>query len=784
MELGTFSKPPGAILVADAQEAWEKYGPQSIAYPKKDGWRFQIHADGPRVFLYSRRGRDYATALAATAQQVAQQVGDHRIILDVEMVGYDADDRPLPPDRLQKAHHHRCWLLDMPYLDGQDLSNVPTEERLRRLDTWLAGRPAGVLARSEFQQFSDAPAWQRFFGQCLQAGLEGAILKPADKGYDTSVYKVKPFETIDVLVIAGNHERPGHGPRTLKSLLLGVPAAGGRRIAVLGTADRDQVTDKSLWAAIVRALEPLAQDTRPRPVDVTPHVPSTWFAPEVVLEVKAQANRNKVDAHYTVGGGGGPGYRFDYIVVRRLREDKGAGDATTEETLIDLLTLPPAQPRGGAYQLSLFDSAPPPPIVERGTLELVIGCMFSGKSTHLIERVVELRGVGRSVAVFYPQVDTRALVGHLQTHDGQKLEATSVADAADLAELAQARPEAVIAIDEAQFFDDGIVDVCLALVEQGKRVIVAGLDLDFRGLPFGPMPQLLACADQVTKLAATCSVCGQPAFFSQRLPDGQPAAFFERTVVPGGGALYQPRCREHHVVPGKTLAPAELPEVNEAAGGDPAAQLWAWVQSLRAVGQIGLFYGTNVYDRERYNEVLMIAGELAGLVGGVTNAGALAALRAWMMPALDSLSYITPKIAVAVALFDAQGHILLVRRADDGQWALPGGWADVGYTPAENAARELFQETGLQARCDGLIGVYDGERARVGVLQESLYTLLFHGQLIGGEISPHRHEIVAAQFVPTDTAALAQLTSGTARHVQDAIAYHHTPRPAIFDSTG
>lgn len=777
MEFLTFFKPPGAVLIANPQYAWEKLVSQSIAYPKKDGWRFQIHADGSRVALYSRKGRDYAAALAATAQQVAQQVGAHRVILDVEMVGYNADGRSLQPDRLQKAHHHRCWILDMVYLDGQDLSTAPTTERLRRLDDWLAGRPAGVLVRSEFQQFSDAAAWRRFFGQCLQEGLEGAILKLADKAYDTRVYKVKPFETIDVLVIAGNEEQSAQGSRALKSLLLGVPAAGGQRIAVLGTADRDR-TDKSLWTAILKALEPLAQDTRPRPVDPTPHLPSTWFSPEVVLEVKAQANRNKVDPHYTIGGSGGPGYRFDYIVVRRLREDKDAADATTEEMLINLLTLPAAQSHGEAYQLTLFD--PAPPVFQRGTLELVIGCMFSGKSTYIIDLIGELRRTGQSVAVFYPQVDTRALVGHLQTHPGRRLEATRVADAADLIAVARDRPEPIIAIDEAQFFDQYIVDACLELVDRGKRVVVAGLDLDFRGLPFGPMPQLLACADRVTKLAATCSVCGKPAFFSQRLPDGQPAAFFERIVVPGGDALYQPRCRLHHIVPGKVLP---LPETHQATIGDPSPRLWNWLQRLRAIGQIGLSFEPDLYDRERYNEVLALAGELAALLYSIDDAEELAALHAWVLPSLDSLSYVTPKIAVAVALFDAQDRILLVQRADNRQWALPGGWADVGFTPAENATRELFQETGLQARCDGLIGVYDGSLARVGVLEESLYTLLFHGQLLSGEISPHRHEVVTAQFVPTDTAILSHLTGGTKRHVQDAIAYHRAPRPAQFDPT-
>jgi ADP-ribose pyrophosphatase YjhB (NUDIX family) len=145
------------------------------------------------------------------------------------------------------------------------------------------------------------------------------------------------------------------------------------------------------------------------------------------------------------------------------------------------------------------------------------------------------------------------------------------------------------------------------------------------------------------------------------------------------------------------------------------------------------------------------------------------------------LSYVTPKIAVAIAVFDERDAILLVERADNGSWALPGGWADVGYSAVENALRELYQETGLSADCDGLIGVYDGRRHPVGVLEESLYTLVFHGRLVGGEISPHRHEIAQARFAEVNETMLRQLAGGALRHVEDAIAYHKSPTIAYFD---
>jgi thymidine kinase len=165
-----------------------------------------------------------------------------------------------------------------------------------------------------------------------------------------------------------------------------------------------------------------------------------------------------------------------------------------------------------------------------GRLEVITGCMFSGKTETLIRRIQELRDAGYAVAVFRPFVDTRSPGDGLRSHSGLELAATVVSTADELRQRVSEKDQ-FVAIDEAQFFDEGIVDVCLDLAGAGKHLLVSGLDLDFRGMPFGPMPRLLACAQRIHKLAARCSVCGEAAFFSQRLVNGRPAAFFESRLA-------------------------------------------------------------------------------------------------------------------------------------------------------------------------------------------------------------------------------------------------------------
>ena len=145
-------------------------------------------------------------------------------------------------------------------------------------------------------------------------------------------------------------------------------------------------------------------------------------------------------------------------------------------------------------------------------------------------------------------MDTRYHDAKVTSHNGLDFEAKPVASAADI--LATLSPETtVVAIDEVQFFDSEVVALCETLADQGKRVICAGLDKDFRGEPFGPMPLLMAQAEMVDKLQAICMVCGAPASRTQRLIDGRPANYDDPVIMVGASEVYEARCREHHEVP-------------------------------------------------------------------------------------------------------------------------------------------------------------------------------------------------------------------------------------------
>jgi thymidine kinase len=176
-----------------------------------------------------------------------------------------------------------------------------------------------------------------------------------------------------------------------------------------------------------------------------------------------------------------------------------------------------------------------------GSIEVVCGPMFCGKSEELIRRLRRSTIARYAVVCVKPSIDDRHGVDDVISHAGSRIGARAIADPRELLEL---RGEAdVIGIDEAQFFDDRIVEVCEDLAASGLSVICAGLDRDYRGLPFGPMPELLCIADRVTKLQAVCVQCGGDATLSQRLLEGAPAPFDDATIVVGGAERYEARCR-------------------------------------------------------------------------------------------------------------------------------------------------------------------------------------------------------------------------------------------------
>jgi thymidine kinase len=187
-----------------------------------------------------------------------------------------------------------------------------------------------------------------------------------------------------------------------------------------------------------------------------------------------------------------------------------------------------------------------------GSIEVITGSMFSGKTDELIRRLRRARIAHQKVQVFKPVIDNRYSVEKVTSHAGSEFEATPVRVAGDIGPLIQ--PDTtVVAIDEAQFFEPELGEFCQRLAARGVRVIVAGLDQDFRGEPFGPMPQLMALAEHVDKLHAICAVCGEEASRTQRLINDHPAAFDEPVVVVGASELYEARCREHHAVLGRPV---------------------------------------------------------------------------------------------------------------------------------------------------------------------------------------------------------------------------------------
>ncbi len=191
-----------------------------------------------------------------------------------------------------------------------------------------------------------------------------------------------------------------------------------------------------------------------------------------------------------------------------------------------------------------------------GSIEVITGSMFSGKTDELIRRLRRARIARQNVQVFKPVIDNRYGLEKVTSHAGSEFEATPVHAADQIAPLVRT-DTTVVAIDEAQFFSAEVCAVCQQLAAHGVRVIVAGLDQDFRGEPFGPMPQLMALAEDVTKLHAICAVCGGEASRTQRLIDNQPAPFTQPVVVVGASELYEARCREHHDVPGRPASARE-----------------------------------------------------------------------------------------------------------------------------------------------------------------------------------------------------------------------------------
>jgi thymidine kinase len=185
-----------------------------------------------------------------------------------------------------------------------------------------------------------------------------------------------------------------------------------------------------------------------------------------------------------------------------------------------------------------------------GSIEVITGSMFCGKTDELIRRLRRATIARQQVQVFKPAIDNRYALEKVTSHAGSEYSAQPVPNAGAIPDHLDPATT-VVGIDEAQFFDETVITLSQQLADRGVRVIIAGLDTDFRGEPFGPMPVLMAKADMVDKLHAICMVCGSLACRTQRLVDGRPARYHDPVVIVGAAEMYEARCRPHHEVPGK-----------------------------------------------------------------------------------------------------------------------------------------------------------------------------------------------------------------------------------------
>lgn len=185
---------------------------------------------------------------------------------------------------------------------------------------------------------------------------------------------------------------------------------------------------------------------------------------------------------------------------------------------------------------------------KNGSIEIIVGPMYAGKSEELIRRVNRAKIANLRVLSFKPAIDNRYSDNHITSHNGKKLECISVTNAAEILQYITNEEFDVLSIDEVQFLEEEIIGICQRVADMGKRVICSGLDMDFRGEPFKIVPDLMAIAENVTKLTAICMKCKMPATRTQRIVNGKPAKYDDPTIMVGANESYEARCRACHEV--------------------------------------------------------------------------------------------------------------------------------------------------------------------------------------------------------------------------------------------
>lgn len=328
VQLGTFVEPAGALLRSVASNdalisVWNEAG-TCYGYPKPDGWRIQIHKIGDEVSLFSRSGKDWTTEFPALVEMIRDRVkGD--VILDTELVGFDEHGSHLGPSKLRQAPQYRCYLLDALYLDGKSLAHLSTKERIPLIleYLWDALHKNEKFTLAGYREIKCEKDLADMYQQCRarqKEGFDGMILKQFETPYFTDVFKVKPEETIDAVVVGAYRDKQGE----VKTLLLAVPSHKHNSWVPIAKVGK-KGTENAVWLACQEYILP----RRPERLEEPPTRPHTWVAPEVVVTI----NTTSLEP--------GTGYRIHAFAARNcvLREDKSPKEATSFEQLLQMAHL-------------------------------------------------------------------------------------------------------------------------------------------------------------------------------------------------------------------------------------------------------------------------------------------------------------------------------------------------------------------------------------------------------------------------------------------------------------
>jgi DNA ligase 1 len=341
---GVFTNPSGAKLwSAIDEDAAAKLWPEFrtfIAYPKPDGWRFQVHKIGDTVKIFSRNKIEWSDKFPLVIDLLSSGLIVDQAILDIEIVGFDAYGRHLAATKLRKAMDYRCIVLDALQFGDENISSFPTGTRLSLIQDRLKGSLQDRIALAEYRHIHTDDEWRRFYRMCLELmndGFDGAIVKQLDQPYFTPAIKVKPEESIDAVVVGAYRGKKGND-ETLMSLLLAVPDQQRNLWIPIGRVNRNS----SNWDVIWKACEPFISLHRPDGLESPPNEPDIWLSPKIT--VSAMIRWPSTSSSYSSG------VKFEAVKECNLRVDKSADDATSFEQVLRLAGL-----TRKLSQQSLFD---------------------------------------------------------------------------------------------------------------------------------------------------------------------------------------------------------------------------------------------------------------------------------------------------------------------------------------------------------------------------------------------------------------------------------------------